>query len=1289
MPAGDSGAPLQTQATAAADERIAPPIHGDFTAETLLGTGGFASVWAARMNMGDARTSAGRAIAGAPAAAAAIKVGQSGDRWIQRRFAAEASAMRTVGAPPAPAYISRGILEDGRPYIAMERLFGQSLAAAIEQPQAPPMAWVLQIASALIDTLAHVHARGMVHRDIKPENVFLTTSQEAVPTTDTDSYPNDSTLRLIDFGLAELRYLDDIGDRARAGSLAYMAPEQIRGDGGVDPRTDIYGFGALVYELLTLRPPFVGTPAAVEYGHLYLRPMRPSRLARVPDAIEDLVLSCLAKDPHARPGSVAALREQWIQASRSHSRSGLRDDRQPRSDDSMSMALPRPLSETPPNAELLAAQQLVALLLVDTPAGLAALTPTVQGHGGFVARQRPGRIIAVFAQAHVDDPARTALNAARDIEERFGGRMALHVAPLAMRARRRGPPAVMGPAIDQVTSWLPSKPWQGLIVTREVARSLPSGSTHPWPNHAGFAIPVGDSDSASDDTSLIGHQDVLAQVAETVRGCVDTRRPALVTLVASHGMGRSRLLREIAALARQLAPTARVRLSSADQPLAPPPPRIASAAHGPHGLQVVLVDDIHRADNALLERIERLTLDNDDIPLCAVVTALPSLFEIRPRWGQRANRHQVIELGPLSVTQARTLAAELLAPAEYPPTEFLDQLTEWADRRPDYISEIVAELKHQGIVRPRPGKHSWYVAVDEFHKPAASAASQWLANRELDAMPVEMAACLRLCSVLGSTFSVHELATIQDAIERHGGAGTTIDTEVGLGEFVSRGLLRTGEDGHYRFTRSALRDALYQSIADGDRHAIHGHAADYWRERCRSQSADANRHTGQSVLPHTTTTEDPQPHLAMTQLAHHAAAAGRVREAAQAFSRLGDDQYKHHHYVQAEYAYSQALKTAPDTAVQLRAAALLGRGRVRYRINRSAESLMDLRQARALAQDMDDHLLALTARFEEATALDWAAEYEQSRNVTMHAIEEVQKGDIPALEPHCLLAQGRMYWRNERIAEAADVLSQALDRARYHQCDEIEVVAMLLLASVDLVAGRLDQAEDHFSRVIDRCSQNGDQIHLCAAYSNRMLLWSARREIDRAVADLRQAAALARHVGNPLLEASAVHNLAELLFWSGEDDESLSQALRAHRLHQRFNDRPVAEYPLLSARICAVRGDMSRVAEFLDWIKSHCDIKEIPTRDLMVQALSLILRQRIGPEAHDSAAWEELLGRAQALLPGEEYMELLWWRARLAADDDRDAESLDALKQALRRIDDVPIWQHRILVLADSMGLDL
>ena len=178
----------------------------------------------------------------------------------------------------------------------MEYLDGRNLGQALKSEDSLSLHQILDVSTSVLRALSYAHEQGVVHRDIKPSNVMLIGAEPGV--------------KLLDFGLADLKSILQSGTEVLAGTPIYMAPEQIQGQ-PVDGRADLYALGVMLYEMITggHRPFECVNEIEMLAAHLHAAPIPPSRYiqAIAPD-LERCILQLLAKDPSDRyPSADAAL----------------------------------------------------------------------------------------------------------------------------------------------------------------------------------------------------------------------------------------------------------------------------------------------------------------------------------------------------------------------------------------------------------------------------------------------------------------------------------------------------------------------------------------------------------------------------------------------------------------------------------------------------------------------------------------------------------------------------------------------------------------------------------------------------------------------------------------------------------------------------------------------------------------------------------------------------------------------------------------------------------------------
>ncbi len=256
-------------------------LAGKYRVERVLGEGGMGIVVRARHIDLDERV--------------AIKflLRQPAEEMVER-FLREARAAAKVKSEHVCRVFDFGRLDTGEPYIVMEHLegidLGRKLRAEGRQRIEDVVGWIVQVC----DAMAEAHALGIVHRDLKPANVFLATRPDGAV-----------SAKLLDFGISKLPSHEITRTAEQLGSPAYMSPEQIESSRDVDARSDVWSLGAMLYELLSGRPPF--TADSLLQLSVQIREREPAPIEGIPEDLSRAVMKCLAKRRSARWSSVADL----------------------------------------------------------------------------------------------------------------------------------------------------------------------------------------------------------------------------------------------------------------------------------------------------------------------------------------------------------------------------------------------------------------------------------------------------------------------------------------------------------------------------------------------------------------------------------------------------------------------------------------------------------------------------------------------------------------------------------------------------------------------------------------------------------------------------------------------------------------------------------------------------------------------------------------------------------------------------------------------------------------------
>jgi len=271
--------------------RAGAVLSGKYAVQRLIGKGGMAAVVAAR-----------QVALGGDVAIKILHPRLANDEEGSERFFREARATARIRSEHVVRVLDVGTTEGGLPYIVMELLHGRDLGQLLDSGALSvhhAVDFVLQASEAL----AEAHALGIVHRDLKPSNLWLSQRPDGTP-----------FVKVLDFGISKLSAEVENDPKLTEtqsvfGSPMYMSPEQIRSAKRVDPRTDVWALGVVLYELLAGRLPFEADTAASALASITaddpapLHPLRPE----VPPELEQAIYHCLVKDVTKRCQSLAEL----------------------------------------------------------------------------------------------------------------------------------------------------------------------------------------------------------------------------------------------------------------------------------------------------------------------------------------------------------------------------------------------------------------------------------------------------------------------------------------------------------------------------------------------------------------------------------------------------------------------------------------------------------------------------------------------------------------------------------------------------------------------------------------------------------------------------------------------------------------------------------------------------------------------------------------------------------------------------------------------------------------------
>jgi tetratricopeptide (TPR) repeat protein/tRNA A-37 threonylcarbamoyl transferase component Bud32 len=1237
----------------------------------------------------------------------------------------ELEVLRSVGAPFVPAVFEDGVTEEGFRYAVMEYLSPPTLADRLQElPQPMPPAELFARAIPLAQALAAVHSRGFIHRDLKPENIFSNISPPGCKLIDFGiaqslTAPGDrskasNTLA----GTAEymspeecegLQTLDARADIYSLGVILYemaCCKPPFWGPANEVRQAHIGRRPTPPSQLAEVRP---------DLEEIILRCLAKDRERRLPDA--DALkgaLEAIAKNDAAAPSPAVTSKAPVAAAAKASERrpmavlffestsdvgaiqsvlSAVGGQLAHFASNRVAAVFEGAVAENPAERALRAADRLTrGQLAVRALVDIASVTVQRRSQGvRFVSplfgkddryprpSDPPGPLLTSAAadsvssqslEPVVDRPgifrperaegetptmatAVTAVTRVQSLQIPLVGRRELIDALLesalgAIDERRTGVATVVGApgygksrVCAELVSRLAAQQPQAEIFDLRAREPMEGEAEETLRMLLGQALDIA---STAQEPKDGGRELLRKQMGDLANefwpvvalnlGWLPSDAPELKTFAAAPGVLRSATMRALGQLLRSRAQR---------KPL------------------YILLDDAHFADELALDALEYAALREHEAPLWICAFARPVFEQARPSFGDRAGRRHVLKLDVLSNEEAVQLCRFLLLPAEDVPSQVIQRLVDRAGCAPMLLVELVRGFKRAGLLQKSTNDETWFLASEELDSLPDLPLVEWLAQRELHALPSELSSHTRLAALLGTQFKAEDLEGVLAALERQGlGSEFPLDARVGIRRLTKAGVLVTDRLGDLRFRSALMRDEVARAIPDTFRKQVHLAAHRYF----------ASRDSDESIHP---------------ILAFHAAGAGLRQEAASLYLGLAERARTRHAYVDADHLYSRALAFLDPGQARQRLVAQKGRGMMRYRIGRHESSLADFEAARQIAESENDAFSQIDILLDEAMALDWVHQFETAQGFVERAAALSQHCSSPLLTARLELGRGRSLFRARKWTEARAPLESAVRQAEALSDEGYEtwVVSLLLLGALLPRLGQFGEMGPMFERLIAVCRERGDLLHLSAAYNNRRHLWIALADVENAVADLEQKIRIARELGTARMEFVASYNVAELYYLANDLQRAASPLSRTIELEKKYTAmiaRPAGQ--LLRARLLAFQGKEEEARAQIAELRAHQSqaIQENRKEAVFLPSEAVLLDMvELATRAAPTEEWKQLQLRAQQHSSDQEPIEVMEMWGLAAMRRGNWAEAAGRFEQALKLAAQIPnVMEQRV-----------
>jgi predicted ATPase/class 3 adenylate cyclase len=523
---------------------------------------------------------------------------------------------------------------------------------------------------------------------------------------------------------------------------------------------------------------------------------------------------------------------------------------------------------------------------------------------------------------------------------------------------------------------------------------------------------------------------------------------------------------------------------------------------------MVLLEDIHWADDSSLDLIHHLESFQAKQPLLIVCTARPGLFVRRPNWAEGLAFHKRLNLEPLTKRESGQLVEEILQRMGSVPIELRELVTGRADGNPFYIEEGIKILIEEGAIEKHPD--GWRVNLDQLKEVKIPKTLIGLLQARLDSLDIQQRVLLQRAAVIGRVFWDRAVLFLGKEVDR-------VEDEVSLpaahellGELRGREIiywreLSSFEDTReYLFKHSLLRDVAYESLLKPDRRAYHARAA-RWLEQVTQPSQRTDEYAALIAL--------------------HYEQAGEREPACRWYQRTGQQAAAKFANAEAVHAYSRALELTSGSDVYTRYEILLAREMVLHLQGDRQKQMADLQTLAQLADKIGDDVYRAKAALRKANFSFSTGDYQAAASAAQQAIGLAQQAGAVDIEAEGYYLWGRSHDFQLSGPEALEKFEQALMLARTAGKSRLEADILMSLGPHYSDQSEFEQARTYLSAALQIYRQLDDTYGEGKAIGNLGVAFWGQGNYIEAKSHFEAALQLIQKTGDRRIEGILLGNL--------------------------------------------------------------------------------------------------------------------------------------------------------------------